>query len=240
MSTFPSSTEFSRHSENLTAVLATLKQVERAHKRAIKEGDAPSERAMRKVHTLLLGVFAEAALRKILTDPTGFNERERHLIWGIRSQVDRWLAAVDFAARRHYKVLTHQSLDEVLLPQDLLRIQEVNGLLKNDLEPVITDRNRLAHGQWVWQLTSRSENKFAPQSAIYDYNYSALSARFKLLQSIGRLVNALSVSEPTFDRDFAALMSQIANARQELDGHGYPALASQLRRRRTAAHPAAP
>jgi hypothetical protein len=240
MNTFPSSIEFSRHSENLAAILAALTQVERAHKRAIKEGDSPSELAMRRIHALLLGVYAEAALRKIVTDPTGFNQRERLLIWASRSQVDRWLEAVDLAARRHFGVFVHQSLDEVLQTRDLRRIDDVNGLLGSDLEPVITDRNRLAHGQWVWQLVSGNESKFAAHSTTYDYNYSALRARFKLLESIGRLVNVLCVSEPTFDRDFALLIARISAAKQELDGSRYPALVAQLRRRHVASHPITP
>lgn len=237
MSNFPSSIEFSRHSDNLTAVVVALTQVERAHKRAIKDGDYPNELAMRKIHTLLLGVYAEASLRKIVTDPTGFNRREREFIRRSGSQGNRWLAAVDFAARRHYSVLAHHSLDEILEPRDLDRINEVNLLLRSDLDPVITDRNRLAHGQWVWQLASGKEDAFVDQSTSYDYNYSALKARFKLLELIGRLVSALCVSEPTFGRDFDRLAGKIAAVRQELDGNLYPDLVAQLRRRRAAFRP---
>lgn len=67
---YPSSPNFDKHTENLNAVRATLIQVERAHKRAIGEGDEPAERAIRKVHTLLLGVFARApAKSRFSPDP---------------------------------------------------------------------------------------------------------------------------------------------------------------------------
>jgi hypothetical protein len=228
----PISPTFLRHTENLRAVAAALTQVERAHKRAIREHDQPSEHALRKVHTLLLGVYAEARLRKILDDPTGFNDRERGLIWLERSQDRRWVSAVDFAARRHYGVLSHQSLDAVLPATALQRVESVIDLLGSDLAPIITDRNKLAHGQWVWQLKSRSEDNFLIDQASYDYNYVALRARYRLLDAIGHLVNVLCVSEPTFDRDFDSLMQKINQAKSELDGAGYAALAAQLRNMR--------
>ncbi|WP_158297117.1 hypothetical protein [Zhihengliuella sp. ISTPL4] len=229
MTSYPSSPAFSKHTDNLRAITSALTQVERTHKRAIRESDEPSEKAMRIVHTLLLGVYAEARLRKILEDPTGFNARERQLIWLEKSQDKRWLASVDFAARRHYKVMSHQDLSEVAPPQAFDRIETISALLRHDLAPVITDRNRLAHGQWVHQLRSRSEDTFTDTSVSFDYNYVALDARKQLLDFIARIVNVLAVSEPTFDRDFSDLMEKIGRVKASLSGDRYPQFASQLR-----------
>jgi hypothetical protein len=227
---FPSSPTFRKHAENLRVIVSTLTQVERAHKRAIRDSDSASEMAMRVVHTLLLGVFAEAQLRKILEDPSGFNDRERRLIWLEKSQEKRWLAAVDFATRRHYEVMTHQELNDVVAKDALERVAAVSRLLQGDLAPVITDRNRLAHGQWIHQLKSRSEDSFVVNSTTFDYNFVALRARKRLLDSIARLVNVLAVSGPTFDRDFGGLVVKIDEAKADLDGAGYAAFAAQLRR----------
>ena len=45
---YPKSPNFLKHTENLNAVRGALTQVERVHKRAIREGDEPAEQAMRK------------------------------------------------------------------------------------------------------------------------------------------------------------------------------------------------
>ncbi|QGN34500.1 hypothetical protein [Microlunatus sp. Gsoil 973] len=232
MTSYPTSPNFLKHAANLNAVIAALTQVERAHKRAIRDHDEPSEMAFRKVHTLLLGVYAEARLRKIIDDPTGFNDRERRLIWSNRSQEQRWVTAVELAARRHYQVLTHEELANVLPPLALGRIEAVSDLLVGELSAIITDRNRLAHGQWVWQLRSSSDDQFSSTPHDYDYNYEALRARRSLLDKIGELVNLLCVSEPTFDREFNTLTRNIEDARSKLDGMTYPELAAQLRRSR--------
>jgi hypothetical protein len=206
--------------------------MERAHKQAIREGNTPCEYAFRKVHTLLLGVFAESLLRKIIADPTGFNDRERILIWREKSQDQRWLSAVDFAARRHYQVPIHKPLADALPIDAADRVSSVSQLLRTQLSPVITDRNKLAHGQWVWQLQSRKEDAFVASQAAYDYNYVALDARLRLIDAIGRLVNILSVSEPTFQRDFDALMVEIDEATINLDGASYIQFARALQARK--------
>lgn len=215
--------------------MRTLKQIERVHKTAIRDRDEPSELALRRVHTLLLGVYAESRLRKIIDDPTGFDDQERRAIWLKQSQDQRWVETVERAARRHYHVAAEPLLDH--LPDiPAQRISDVTRLLRTELAPIITDRNRLAHGQWVWQLKSRSEDTFVANQSTYDFNYVALRARYDLLDYIGRLVNVLCVSEPTFDRDFDVLMHKIRIASGNLDGSTYSSFADQLRRSKK--HPA--
>jgi len=227
---YPASPNFTKHSENLAEIQLVITQVERSHKRSIREGDEPSELAFRKVHYLLVGIFAETRLRKIVDDPTGFNDRERQIIWGRRSQSDNWIATVDQAVRRHFRVLSHQELTEVLEPLAMQRVDVVLDLLRGQLSSVITDRNKLAHGQWRWQLGSGSNDKFRQQYSDLSYNYAAIRARHRILESIAKLVHALCVSEPTFQRDFARLTAKIAADSSQLDGSGYDDLRDQLRR----------
>jgi hypothetical protein len=211
--------------------MRTLTQVERAHKARIRTGDEPGEMAMRRIHLLLLAVFAEARLRKIIDDPTGFDAHERALIWTKQSQEQRWTAAVDLAARKHYQIGDSPDLESSLPPTARQRIRVTKSLLKGELSPVITDRNKLAHGQWVWQLRSKSDEEFVSTPRVLDFNYSALMARYTAIENIARLVHTLCVSEPTFDRDFESIFDRISSALNELDGHAYSAFAADLVRR---------
>lgn len=229
---YPSDPDFAKHSENLASVSAALTQFERLHKRAIREGDEPAEMALRRSHVLLVGVFAEARLRKIITDPTGFNVRERQLIWSKRSQDERWQAAVDFAVRRSYQVLMHEELSPRVPEPALSRVQTVLSLLRDDLGPTVTDRNKLAHGQWKWQLKSGSEAAFLSDPLTLNYNYVAIKARHNILEWIAQLVHILCVSEPTFSRDFAHVTERNESARADLSGAGYEAFRTELQRRK--------
>lgn len=229
---YPADPAFTRHSENLAAVSSALTQVERLHKNAIRYGDQQAELALRRLHLLHVGIFAEARLRKILADPLGFNDRERRLLWAKRSQDGRWELAVELAARRHYRVLMHDDLIAHLPTTAAQRVQSVLALLRDELAPTITDRNKLAHGQWRWQLKSGSEYAFVATSMSLTPNYTEIKSRHLALDAIGRLVHVLCVSEPTFSRDFDDVTAKIDAARPGMTGRGHEDFVEDLRRRR--------
>lgn len=226
----PTSDQFSRHSENLREVKKSLKQVELLHKRAIREGAESHERALRRVHLMVVGIYAESFLRKIVSDPTGFNDRERMAIWKCRSKGDQWLEAIDLSVRRHFEVPLHKELEESLSPSNLGRIVLIRNIIKDDLASIITDRNKLAHGEWLWQLKSGKESEFRVDSVRYDHNYSEISARKDAIEAIARIVNVLAVSDATFDRDYLTLLEQIDQAKSRFDGLEFDSYASGLRK----------
>lgn len=220
----PPSEEFRRHTENLREVKGAVTQIERTHKCAIRDGNTALESAIRRVHLLLLGVFAEASLRAILTDPAGFSLVEREEVWKKKQQEERWIKAVAISESRALQA------QPPLPPSESQRIANICSLIKDELKPLITDRNKLAHGQWVHQLKSRDDEKFLQDSTSYDYNYCALRARYRLIQHLTELVKLLCISPPTLHRDFDAVMKSIELHRSQADGHEYARLVTDLRR----------
>lgn len=230
---YPTSDNFKKHSQNLSKVSAALVQIERVHKAAVRDNDQAAERALRVVHTMLIAVFAEAQLRKIIDDPTGFSAAERRFIWAMRSQDGRWKRAIEAAAARHYGTV---NFDLSSLPEaDAKRLTQVKDLIGSHLAPVITDRNKLAHGQWRHQLKSLSDDRFRSEPMRLDYNYEEIVGRHRLLQAIAQMVHVLCVSEPTFRRDFDRWTRQIVLAAQRATGDTYPDLKAQLQRSRARA-----
>jgi hypothetical protein len=227
---YPCSSEFSKHSDNLRAVKLGLTQVERAHKDAIRNGNEEQIHVLQRLHLLTNGILAEAALRKIVVDPTGFNDRERELIWRSQTQKDRWLEAVELSARRHYQVLIHKLIDHSTIGVVAFqRYSEIRSLLNDELAPVIEDRNKIAHGQWLWQLKSRKENEFKATAAPQPPNFVTLRSQSKLLLTIADIVRLFAVSEPAFDRDYNSLMAKFSAAKSTLDGSNYADFASNLK-----------
>ncbi|ACV78344.1 hypothetical protein [Nakamurella multipartita] len=230
---YASSQEFTKHSENLSQVQKTMTQLERQHKQAIRKNDEPAVMALRIVHRLLLGVEAEARLRKIISDPTGFNEREQSAAWDKREQAQRWTFVVELAFRRHYTVPLHDGIDSSTIGTSFNHYQHIVSTIETSIRPVIEERNKLAHGQWRWQLKSRQEKIFKADAVLMsDMNYSALTARRQYLEAITQLVYILVVSEPTFQRDFNTLTQKMANLTSEMDGNRYQEFAKSIRTRR--------
>jgi hypothetical protein len=116
---------------------------------------------------------------------------------------DQWLKVLELAFRRHYAVLLHESLDVALDATPRHRYQSMSSVIDNDLRPIVEQRNKIAHGQWVWHLRSGKEDSFTsdgPHTSTPDY--LTLSHYSKMLGEIADLVLFLVVSRPTFEREF--------------------------------------
>jgi hypothetical protein len=207
-----------------------LRQAERQHKDAIRRGDEAAIDFDRRIHQLMVGMVAEAALRKIITDPGGFNEKERELLWR-ESQLNRWLRTVELAFRHHYLIPLHLEIDEANVEAGVAaRYRQVVELLEGELAPIITDRNKIAHAQWIWLLNSK-ETGFNGRAPL-TLNYRAIEHRSKAIGAIVGLVTDLVVSVPTFQRDFEAHFAEVMHERSLFAGSDYQALVHQLRSRR--------
>lgn len=223
---------FRKHSDNLRAVRLGLTQAERAHKDAIRRGDASATEFAGRMHQIMIGLLAEAELRKIISDPDGFNSKEQSLLGQERSQLNRWLRAVEFAIRRHYAVPLHLEIDDAHTTAGMTtQYNAIVGILKGDLEPIIGDRNKLAHAQWKWLLNAQETSFTSLASAPLNYLESKL--RGDMIVRIAGLIHALVVSEPTFQRDYSQIYGEISNLLAQINGGAdYPNFVKSLKNRR--------
>jgi hypothetical protein len=235
MNKLPSDHPYRRHAENLRRLSVGLTQSERIHKDAIRRADSNAMDYAARMHHLTVGLVAEAALRKILHDPSGFNDKERQLIQEQRNQLDKWKRAVELGFRRHHQIPIHLEIDATTAAATptAAQYEDILSLLDGDLAGVIEDRNKIAHGQWEWMLNSRETAFTGPTPA--PLNYRAIESRSKIIRQIGALINDLVVSPAVaFKRDFASHFALIDDFKKNLDGGDYQALVQQLRSRRRA------
>lgn len=219
---------YRRLSENLRAAAAGLRQAERQHKDAIRRGDTAATEFSQRVHQLMVGMVAEAALRKIIADPAGFNEKERGLLLR-ETQLNRWLRTVELAFRHHYSVPLHLEIEAESVGSIIAgQYGQIVALLEGELEPIIFARNKIAHAQWRWLLNNK-ETAIAG-AAPPTMNYRAIEHRAKAIGAIVALITDLVVSEPTFRRDYEGHFEEIVRHRASFDGADYPQLVAQLRK----------
>lgn len=221
--------DYQKHSENARALKLALTQAERLHKDAIRRGDVAATDYMRRMHYVTVGLFAENLLRKTIANPDGFSDVERALVNKTRSQIDRWNLAVDLAFRRHYSVPFHIGIDASSI--GVVRAGQytlIMRLLKDRLEQIVSDRNKIAHAQWVWKLNSKGTQFSAAPTLL---NYRQIAIRAKLVWEISEMISALAISEPTFDKVFDSHATKIGELESELDDDGYGELVAQLKSR---------
>lgn len=231
MVTIPVQAPYEKHTQNHRSVKRGLTQAERAHKTAIGGGNTVAVEFAARVHHMMVGLLAEASLRKIAWEPGGFNDRERTLLSQERTQLSRWTRAVELGFRRHYAVPVHLDIDANSVGSTVAsRYATVIDLLNGDLAEVIEDRNKLAHGQWAWVLNSK-ETDFV-RAAAPPLNYRAIETRSKIVGCLAALIQDLTISEPTFQRDYETHYEEIEKLRTRLAGPDYADLVAQLQARR--------
>lgn len=240
---FPRSGEFSKNAENLASIVRISNQLDRLHKIAIRRGSQPEIAAMTETQYLYLGIEAEARLRKIISDPTGFEQSDRDTIRSSTSQISRWIKAVELSFGRHYEAWEQNKLNKNKLPYEVrLKYDSIYRMLNVDLRPVIENRNKIAHGQPLWQLKSMSDFEFKSTSSPLEYgDYWSLKHRRLMLQAIGDVVLVLVVSLPTFDRDFQKYLTTFDKARSEIiansDGSQYQNFIASLSKQNYSSRP---
>jgi len=212
---------YKAHVKNLRAVEAGIAQVQRDLNRAIGEGNAPLIETLKKLFLFLSGAWAECRLKKLIYEDKGFTSASRSLIRSEKTQADRWKKALEVGYRKRYKV-PKAALSATTLPGTAwFRFGAIQRIISEDLEPLISLRNTLAHGQWDRPLNS-DETDISGALIAQIRQENALSIKFKLslIESMSNLIHDL-VSAASFERDFDAHYKNIIAARTNLNKRPY-------------------
>lgn len=210
------------HVANLRAIETAIDKVASTLRDAISRNDTKVIESFVRLYALLLASWAECRLRKLLYEPNGFSDAERSHIKGKGKQIERWLATIEVAFRKHYNIPSAVLSNATLPHSAWARYESVIQLVDIDLRPVIELRNKLAHGQWEYPLNDE-ENDVAQNQMNVLRNENLLSLQFKksLISTLSDIVNDLVVSPPTFERDFDHHYHLIVQTRRNLNTRSY-------------------
>ncbi|MBI2331464.1 MAG: hypothetical protein HYU84_04750, partial [Chloroflexi bacterium] len=208
------------HVENLRAIESAMAQIDSALKIAIKEQRQDLVSSHTRLYSLLLGVWSECRLVKLLFEKNGFGPKEREYILGNKdknTKYDQWGKALEMGFRKQYNIKKAKLNPTSLLHSVYTKYQTLLSILENDLMPIIEIRNKLAHGQWVYPLNS-DQNEIAQEQMDFLREENLLTLRFRktILSSLALTIHDLVVSQPTFERDFDIHFKQILTAKQNL------------------------
>ena len=205
------------HVENLRAVDASLIQVARSVKFAIKSDDDASHSTFKPLYILLCGVWSECRFQKLLYEPQ-VTLVFRQNVKSESSQFDRWKKLIEEAFRLHYTVPKSQKVTRRSLGfTSFSRYEELGRLLDEELRPIIELRNKLAHGQWVYPLNnSGSELEQEKFRELRSVPFIEFYYRRKLLANLADIIHTLVVSKNTFERDFDSNYDKLLQTYEDL------------------------
>lgn len=191
------------HYENYKTVHRALVQSERATKQAIRRGNAAMVEALTLNQMLLVTIKAEARLMKLLYLPQGFTALERARIVAEQTTYDKWLAALELGYRNGFKIKPNEDIAHKVNHDNYARYQSILQVFENQLKPMITMRNKLAHGQWARPLNSENtsvESEYC--KIIKTENCLTLMQRDKAIEAIANILGDLIESPAAYEKGF--------------------------------------
>lgn len=234
ITTFKPSKTYKYHSGNYEKLKEGFDALKRCGRREVATENEPGQTAIRNSLLILLGALAEVRLFKILNEPGGFQEIEKEEILNSSSTLeDRWKKIIHSAAARHCGKPYNQI--ETANRTLFLQCEELLTIITNDLSGVIKMRNKMAHGQWLYPFVSHGEKVESELvNKLRKENLLKISIKFNLLDSLGDAVTDLTVSRPTFSRDFDSHMARISNLQAQLTNKSHDKWVADCRKRHAA------
>ena len=132
MTSYPAGSKlYKYHVSNLRSIDIAIKNTAISSRRAIAEKNHKSTDSFVRLYAFLLGAWAETRLKKLLFEPTGFQETERQLILSQTTQLDKWQKAVEVAFRKQYDVPSAPFTEHTLPFTAFARYSVISGILNN-------------------------------------------------------------------------------------------------------------
>lgn len=210
------------HQANLNQIESAIEHIASATRKSIARGDNDSTLVFVRLLALLLGVWGECRLLKLLSEDTISLQKSRDSILKKKQQLGKWKALLEVAFRQQYKVPRASLSEETLDHSTYSRYKTLTELLENDLKPIIELRNKFAHGQWAYTLNANNTDiSSKSMKAIKSENLLSLNFKRKLLKALSDAIHDLVVSKPTFERDFNTHYKKIVDTRRNLRTRKY-------------------
>lgn len=219
------------HCENVRAVDSGLECVARSLRDAVASNDLTAIATYLRLYFLLVATCGECRLAKLLYEPA-FSDGDRKRFREVPAHLDRWKLLVEDAFRKHYNV-PYAVLSKTTLPHSAYyRYVALGDLLSSELSGIITLRNKLAHGQWVYPFAEDGEKiAQAQMDALRTENALSIQLKHNLIVCLLEVIHFLRVSKKTFERDFDDAFRRIEQLRQQLTSKSYDHYAEILRAR---------
>jgi len=225
--------------ENHQEIRRAQVQLERSINRLVKERDMDSVSALTPAHALLISIKAEARLTQIIHLADGLRPSQRSNVLAERSAIARWLSLLDAGFRRAYRVNSSTDLGDGLPHDALAKRTTLRQLVDNELDHLISLRNKLAHGQWVYPLnTALTSIEDVSLARLRAENTLTLKFRDNLLVELGSIAMELISSGPGFEAGFERHFTKIRDNRKALAAADFAGWCAELQAKYVSLRPA--
>lgn len=227
------------HDDNFTAVNSALESIEKQLRKSLSKNDESGELTFTRIYTMMLGVWCEARLHKLLYEKDVFSEDERYVVYNKSSLGDRWKAALELGLKKYRGLSPEDKIsDETVTFSVLNMYKEIQKWISEHFEPAITLRNKIAHGQWIKPFTNTqgewvNTNKFSicgnSISSLNGENVLTTTIKVQLIKEISVTINNLAVDSHVYKaEDFDVRYKVVSTIIEKLKQVDYPAFKKNI------------
>lgn len=196
------------HDDNFAAVNSALENIEKQLRKSLSKDDESGELTFTRLYTMMLGVWCEARLHKLLYEKGVFSEEERHFVYSASSLGDRWLRALELGLKKHLGLKIEDEISKKSVRFSVFNLyEEIRGWISEHFAPAITLRNKIAHGQWIKPFTNTQGEWFNTNNfsvcgssiaSLKDENLLTTTIKVQLIKEISVTINNLAVDSHVY------------------------------------------
>lgn len=188
---------YPHHCDNIRMLESAITSVELSLKQSIKKQDTGKVEVFTRLLNHLICAWIEVRILKLLYEPNAFTDSQIDDILHHTPQLnDKWKKALKIAFLKSYSKADPNNIKD-------MRYLYLMDLIGSDFLESIEERNRLAHGQWKYAFNSDlTKINIDITKRINQENIVKLQTKHRIFTDIAQIIHDLTVSEPTFDRDF--------------------------------------
>ncbi|MCF4995412.1 hypothetical protein GIW70_12030 [Pseudomonas syringae] len=167
-----------------------------------------NEITLTRFYTLILGVWCEARLHKLLYETGAFDEADRSVVYNIKAIEHRWQAALEIGIRKHASLNPMDEINgQTLSFSKFMIYEEIRNWILIYFSPAITLRNKIAHAQWTkpfgnmqgqWINSSDFRINQNSMDALRNENLLTITLKFNLIKEVSTTINNLAVDSAIF------------------------------------------
>jgi len=222
------------HDDNFAAVNSALGNIEKQLRKSLSKSDESGEITFTRLYTMMLGVWCEARLHKLLYEKGVFTEDERHFVYSVGSLDERWQRALELGLKKHLGLNIGDEISKKKVSFSVFNFYgEIQGWIAEHFSPAITLRNKIAHGQWIKPFTNTQGEWFNTNNfricgssiaSLKDENVLTTTIKVQLIKEISVTINNLAVDSHVYKAEnFDERYGVVSSIIEKLASADYPA-----------------
>jgi hypothetical protein len=194
---------YHQHCENIRMLEIAISTVQSSLRDSIRKNEKNKVDVFTRLLAQLVSSWIEVRVLKLIYEPNAFTDDQITEILKINVLNERWKKALLFSYSKSFKILDPSKIQDK-------RYDYLTDLIKSDFLESNQIRNRLAHGQWKYAFNkdlTAINNDFTDR--IENENIMKLQIKLNIFKDIAQIIHDLTVSKPTFDRDFSRYFNRV-------------------------------